>query len=114
MGFMSFGDNDSEISIDHVLEGETTASIIYPFVQGEYETVDMSARVQILEDHPTSPNLEIITRFINENIFANFTTQLMILIQWTFDNVSTMLLKCWLSCLFIITIGLFSSKCNCN
>ena len=91
MGFMSFGDNDSEIIVDNVLEGVTTASIIYPFVPGEYVTVDMSARVQILEDHPMSPNIEIITRFIRENIFENFTTQLMILIHWTFDNVSTML-----------------------
>ena len=74
-------------SIDEVLFNRSLASVIYPFVPVSFENIVMNATVQLLTDDPDSPILELLTQFIRANTFDGFTTQMLLLVQWVFDEV---------------------------
>ena len=80
---MQFG--DTLLNPDTQINNQSLASVIYPFRPDTLTSiVSLSARVS---DDISSPHMEIVTRFVNSNIAVGFTPEMMILVEWKYDQV---------------------------
>ncbi len=84
---MQFGSPPLDYDILSILDDSPPPiSLIYPFAPLDgYNVASLTARVF---KNPGSPNLEIVSRYVNSNIAIGFTAQLLILTQWTYEDVS--------------------------
>ena len=111
-GILSFGERiltDSDLD-----ESPLPTSVLYSFLNND-SNVQITARRQFLNDHPSSPHLLLLSRYVrsNANLPADdFMAQVLILVQWRFDNVSYDLLKLGATSYDSLLIDLYSSECT--